>query len=196
MQQTSLPLSRNVKKTRKAEFLEQMERVVPWAELVALIAPYHPEGKNGRAPFPLETMLRTHFLQPWFTLSDPAIEEALFDVRLYREFAQATVRICESALSRFKEEHGPTCHAVCVVECVDGARQTAGGAGMSARESWGQAFQGLKGSPMRSEKQRPFERFRVEFLNWKLLTRYVTRVGVIQTIRKSSFTSTCFSESR
>ena len=48
MKQASLPLSLNVKKTRKAEFLAQMERVVPWAELVALIAPYYPEGKNGR----------------------------------------------------------------------------------------------------------------------------------------------------
>ena len=51
MQQTPLPRSLNVKKTRKAEFLEQRERVVPWAELVALIAPYHPEGENGRQFF-------------------------------------------------------------------------------------------------------------------------------------------------
>jgi IS5 family transposase len=64
-----------------------MERVVPWAELVALIAPYYPEGKNGRPPFPFETMLRTHFLQLRFTLSDPVMEEAFFDVPLYREFA-------------------------------------------------------------------------------------------------------------
>ena len=84
MKQAILPLSLNVKKTRKAEFLEHMERVVPWAELVALIAPYYPEGKNGRPPFPLETMLRTHFLQLWFTLSDPAMEEAFFGVPLYR----------------------------------------------------------------------------------------------------------------
>ena len=55
---------------------------MPWAELVAFIAPYYPEGKNGRPPFPLETMLRTHFLQLWFTLSDPATEDAFFDVSL------------------------------------------------------------------------------------------------------------------
>ena len=77
-----------MKKTRKREFLEQMERVVPWSELVALIAPYYPEGRSGRPPFALETMLRTHFLQQWFSLSDPAMEEAFFDVPLYREFAQ------------------------------------------------------------------------------------------------------------
>ena len=65
-----------------------MDAVVPWAALVQLIAPYYPEGRNGRAPFALETMLRVHFLQQWFTLSDPAMEEAFFDVPLYGEFAQ------------------------------------------------------------------------------------------------------------
>ena len=64
-----------------------MERVVPWAALVALIAPYYPEGRTGRPPFALETMLCTHFLQQWFSLSDPATEEAFFDTLLYREFA-------------------------------------------------------------------------------------------------------------
>jgi IS5 family transposase len=88
MKQATLPLSLTVKKTRKAEFLAQMERVVPWGELVALIAPYYPEGKNGRPPFALETMLRTHFLQQWFTLSDPGMEEAFFDTPVYRQFAQ------------------------------------------------------------------------------------------------------------
>ena len=88
MKQTSLALNLSVKKTRKQEFLTQMERVVPWAALVELIAPYYPEGKNGRPPFALETMLRVHFMQQWFSLSDPAMEEAFFDIPLYREFAQ------------------------------------------------------------------------------------------------------------
>ena len=88
MKQVTLPLSLTVKKTRKAEFLAHMERVVPWVELVALIAPYYPEGKNDRPPFALETMLRTHFLQLWFTLSDPGMEEAFFDTPVYRQFAQ------------------------------------------------------------------------------------------------------------
>ena len=56
--------------------------------MVVLIAPYYPEGRTGRLPFALETMLRKHFLQQWFSLSDPAMEEAFFDVPLYREFAQ------------------------------------------------------------------------------------------------------------
>ena len=76
MKQVALDLKLSVKKTRKREFLAQMERVVPWAALVALIAPYHPEGRTGRPPFALETMLRVHFLQQWFSLSDPAMEEA------------------------------------------------------------------------------------------------------------------------
>ena len=75
------------KRTRKREFLDEMNRVVPWAELVALVAPFAPEGKKGRPPFAVSTMLRIHFMQQWFGLSDPAMEEALFDVPLYREFA-------------------------------------------------------------------------------------------------------------
>ena len=85
MKQAALDLKLSVKKTRKHKFLEQMERAVPWA---ALIAPHYPEGRTGRPPFALETMLRTHFLQQWFSLSDPAMEEAFFDVPLYREFAR------------------------------------------------------------------------------------------------------------
>lgn len=64
-----------------------MEQVVPLQALIELIAPYYPEGK-GRPPFSLAIMLRTHFLQRWFTLSDPGMEEAFFDVPLYWEFAQ------------------------------------------------------------------------------------------------------------
>jgi IS5 family transposase len=88
MKQTSLKLNLNVKKTRKQVFLDQMEKVVPWAALVELIAPFYPEGKTGRPPFSLQTMLRVHFMQQWFTLSDPGMEEAFFDTPLYREFAQ------------------------------------------------------------------------------------------------------------
>ena len=88
MKQSGLDLNLSVKRTRKHEFLFEMERVVPWAALVELIAPHYPEGKNGRPPFALETMLCVHFMQQWFTLSDPAMEEAFFDILLYREFAK------------------------------------------------------------------------------------------------------------
>ena len=87
MKQAALNLDLSVKKTRKQVFLEQMGQVVPWAALGELIAPFYPEGRNGRPPFSLATMLRIHFMQQWFTLSDPAMEEAFFDTPLYRELA-------------------------------------------------------------------------------------------------------------
>jgi IS5 family transposase len=111
MKQTTLNLDLSLKKTRKREFLEQMEHVVPWAALVKLIAPHYPKGNNGRPPFPLETMLRIHFMQQWFSLSDPGMEEAFFDVPLYREFAQLEDYAClpdESTILRFRhrlEQH-------------------------------------------------------------------------------------------
>ena len=76
MKKTALDLNLSLRKTRKREFLEQMNQVVPWAALVELIAPYYPQGRTGRLAFSLETMLRIHFMQQWFTLSDPAMEEA------------------------------------------------------------------------------------------------------------------------
>jgi transposase, IS5 family len=74
------------KKTRRAEFLEEMELVVPWAKLVALVEPHYPKAGNGRRPVGVERMLRIYFLQQWFNLSDPAVEEALYDSPLMREF--------------------------------------------------------------------------------------------------------------
>jgi transposase, IS5 family len=87
MKQTSLGLGQSNKRTRRRVFLEEMDRVVPWAELVALISPYMPEGRRGRPPFAVEVMLRVHFMQQWFNLSDPAMEEALHDMALFRDFA-------------------------------------------------------------------------------------------------------------
>src|SRR6218665_1241287 len=76
------------KRTRKRAFLEEMDRVVPWFELVGLIEPHYAgKASTGRPPFRCEVMLRIHYLQQWFGLSDPAMEEALHDVPLYREFA-------------------------------------------------------------------------------------------------------------
>ena len=74
------------KQTRRAAFLAEMERIVPWQELCALIEPFYPKPGNGRPPIGLERMLRLHFLQHWFDLSDPAAEEALYDSLSMREF--------------------------------------------------------------------------------------------------------------
>ena len=72
---------------RKVMFFVEMERVVLWGALVELVVSYAPEGRRGRPLFSVQTMLRIHFMQQWFTLSDPAMEEALHDVPLFRDFA-------------------------------------------------------------------------------------------------------------
>ncbi len=106
MKQADLGLNLSAKRTRKRQFLDEMERVVPWARLIGLIEPHYPKGKTGRPPFPIATMLRIHFLQQWFGLSDPATEEALFDVPMYREFAQLPSGVArlpdESTILRFR----------------------------------------------------------------------------------------------
>lgn len=103
------------KRTRKRVFLDEMNLVVPWTELVGLIQPFAPAAgnKGGRPAFAVQTMLRIHFLQQWFGLSDPAMEEALHDVSLYCEFAHldpgATRLPDESTILRFRhllEQHG------------------------------------------------------------------------------------------
>ena len=89
MKQMTLSASgfdRYAKTTRRAAFLAEMERVVPWSELCALIEPFYPKAGNGRAPIGLERMLRIYFLQQWFNLSDPAVEEALYDSLAMRSF--------------------------------------------------------------------------------------------------------------
>src|SRR5438046_5795745 len=74
------------RKTRRAVFLEEMEQVVPWRELCALVAPHYPQPGKGRPPVGVERMLRIYFLQQWFNLSDPAVEEALYDSGGMRQF--------------------------------------------------------------------------------------------------------------
>jgi IS5 family transposase len=74
--------------TRRERFLSEMERVVPWAELCSVIAPYYPTAGQGRPPLGLERMLRIYFLQQWFDLSDPAMEEMLYDSRTMSAFAK------------------------------------------------------------------------------------------------------------
>jgi IS5 family transposase len=88
MKQLGLGLNLSTKKTRKREFWEEMERVVPWSALVQIVKPYYLKAKTGRPPFAIETMLRVHYLQQWFALSDPAMEEALHDMPVFREFAK------------------------------------------------------------------------------------------------------------
>src|SRR5580693_8016675 len=74
------------RKTRRALFLEEMEQVVPWRELCVLVEPHYPKPGNGRPPVGVERMLRIYFLQQWFNLSDPAVEESLYDSVVMRQF--------------------------------------------------------------------------------------------------------------
>ena len=75
------------KRTKRETFLAEMDAVVPWALLAALIEPFYPKVGNGRKPYPLEVMLRIYFLQQWYQLSDPGAEEALYDIQSMRAFA-------------------------------------------------------------------------------------------------------------
>ena len=77
------------KQTRKAVFLDEMDRIIPWKEFTDVIVPFYPQPAGaGRKPKGLEWMLRIYFMQHWFTLSDPGAEEALYDTRVMLEFAQ------------------------------------------------------------------------------------------------------------
>lgn len=77
------------KQTKREKFLAEMEAVVPWQALIKLIEPHYSKisKKGGRPPYPLATMLRIHLLQQWYSLSDPAMEEALIEVSTMRRFA-------------------------------------------------------------------------------------------------------------
>lgn len=86
------------RKTRKERFLAEMEQVVPWSILERLIESAYPVAGNGRRPYPLRTMLRIHLMQNWFSLSDPGMEDALYDMPALRQFAKL------SSLSRIPDE--------------------------------------------------------------------------------------------
>jgi len=73
--------------TRREHFLAEMDAVVPLKRLIGLIEPHYAKAGNGTRPMPLERMLRIHFMQHWFNLSDPAMEDALYDSESMRRFA-------------------------------------------------------------------------------------------------------------
>ena len=86
---TDYELTTSKKRTKREKFLAEMEAVVPWQELIDLIEPHYPKAskKGGRPPYQLATMLRIHLLQQWYSLSDPAMEEALIEVPTMRRFS-------------------------------------------------------------------------------------------------------------
>ena len=74
------------KKTKREEFLEIMDEIIPWEEWISLIVPHYPSGKRGRPPIEIETMLRMYLLQCWFNLSDEGVEDAIYDSYAMRKF--------------------------------------------------------------------------------------------------------------
>ena len=104
---------RYARSTKRAQFLEEMNTVVPWERLCEVIRPHYPTGEGGRPPVALERMLRIYFLQQWFNLSDPAVEEALYDsvsmqtfarIDLGREPAPDETTVCK--FRHLLEKHG------------------------------------------------------------------------------------------
>jgi IS5 family transposase len=101
--------------SRREQFLNTMETVVPWSELEALIAPYYPKAGNGRQPVGLSILLRTYFLQHWFNLSDPGAEDALYESAVLRRFAGVDLGHAaapdETTILNFR--HLPEQHELC-----------------------------------------------------------------------------------
>src|SRR5215813_11080749 len=104
--------SQKGKVTRREQFLAEMDAVIPWVELLALIEPYYPKAGRGRQPLGMEKMLRIYFLQQWFNLSDPQAEDAIYDSESMRRFARVElgddVVPDESTILRFRhllEQH-------------------------------------------------------------------------------------------
>lgn len=87
----SLAYENKKRKTRREKFLEEMEQVIPWGELIHIIEEHYPKAGNGRQPMPLERMLRIYFMQQWYGLSDPAMEDALYDIESMRRFADIDI---------------------------------------------------------------------------------------------------------
>ena len=110
---TDIEYGQRQKKTKREEFLEIMDEIIPWEEWVAVITPFYPQGKRGRPPMGIEKMLRMYLLQIWFNLSDPGTEDAIYDSYAMRKFTGInfmTERVPdETTLCKFRhllEEHG------------------------------------------------------------------------------------------
>ena len=79
------------RQTRKEIFLSRMDNLLPWSQLLGVIEPFYPKAGNGRRPYALETMFRIHCMQQWYSLSDEAMEDALYEIASMRQFAQLSL---------------------------------------------------------------------------------------------------------
>lgn len=83
---TEIEYENRKRRTKRDEFLERMERLIPWKEWCALVEPYYPSGRRGRPPRGVEIMLRMYLLSVWFNLSDEGVEDAIYDSYAFRQF--------------------------------------------------------------------------------------------------------------
>src|SRR5216683_1606158 len=99
------------RKSRRELFLEEMERIVPWSAMEALVRPHYAKAGNGRQPVGLSIMLRTYFVQQWFNLSDPGVEEALYESAALRRFVGVDLGVApapdETTVCRFGGRQAP-----------------------------------------------------------------------------------------
>lgn len=137
------------KMTRREVVLEEMEQVVPWQGLLK-VGPFYPVAGPGRRPYPMEAMLRVHLMQNWVALSDPAMEEALYEIASLRNFAG--LKLSESWLPLWRSSPTPRtlpdrrgdrlAHGGCVFRCRRfGTRQfrRPAGGGHRGRDGSGEA---------------------------------------------------------
>ena len=103
------------KQTRRERFLIEMDQVVPWKGLIALIEPHYPKGEGGRPAYALMAMLRVHLMQNWFGYSDPAMEEALYETTILRQFSgQHLDRIPDETMILNFWVIAQTCPPICI----------------------------------------------------------------------------------
>lgn len=129
-QQTLTGFEKYGKTTRRAKFLADMDRIIPWPEMTSPVATVYPKisEQGGRPPIPLERMLRIYFLQLWFNLSDPAVEEELYDSAAMRSFVGIDLRCGGGAgrdddlqvprLAREEQTGGTRCCARSTNTCI------------------------------------------------------------------------------
>jgi len=79
------------KTTRKERFLGEMDKILPWKLLLRPVKRRYPKAGKGRRPIPAEIMLRIYFMQQWYSLSDPSMEDSLYDIEAMRRFAQVNL---------------------------------------------------------------------------------------------------------
>ncbi len=79
------------RKTRKEIFLSRMNELMPWDQLEAVIEPFYPKAGKGRRPYPLSTLFRIHCMQHWYNMSDPAMEDVLYEITSMRLFADLSL---------------------------------------------------------------------------------------------------------